>query len=245
MRSIRSSRARSWLTSSRQPFQSPSTSYSRCRAPRSRLLVGSSSSRTSGRFSSWAASPSDTTCPPDSVPSDRSSATSPRPSRSSCARARSSMSQSFPTVAKCSSLASPASMAASAATTGAISSTSATVRSAVSGRVCGRWATRPSTVTDPVSGRCSPAMSRSRVLLPAPLGATSPVRPAPTLNDRSVKTGVPSGQEKDRFEQTILDMWELSRHGRARAARLGQDEVCEGTTNSRCATAPRVVPGSP
>src|SRR5690606_23768065 len=46
-------------------------------------------------------------------------------------------------------------------------------------------------------------MSASSVLLPAPLGATSPVRPGPTVKDRSSKTGVSSGQANDRWEQTI------------------------------------------
>ena len=69
----------------------------------------------------------------------------------------------------------------------------------------------PSTVTDPAVGRSSPAISWSRVLLPAPLGATRPVRPSPTVKDRSVKTGVSSGQAKDRFEQTMEDMREISR----------------------------------
>jgi hypothetical protein len=48
------------------------------------------------------------------------------------------MSQSFPTVAKFSSLASPASMAASAAMAEAISRISATVGSPVNGSVWGR-----------------------------------------------------------------------------------------------------------
>jgi hypothetical protein len=65
-------------------------------------------------------------------------------------------------------------------------------------------------VIEPPSGSYSPAIRRSSVLLPAPLGATMPVRPAPTAKDRSVKTGAPSGQEKDRFEQTIVDMRKLS-----------------------------------
>src|SRR5690242_17176969 len=45
-------------------------------------------------------------------------------------------------------------------------------------------------------------MSLSSVLLPAPLGATRPVRPEPTVKDRSWNTGVSSGQVKDRLEQT-------------------------------------------
>src|SRR3954462_15794880 len=55
-------------------------------------------------------------------------------------------------------------------------------------------------------------MSRSSVLLPAPFGATRPVRPGPTVNDRSWKTGVSSGQENDRCEQTTdaSDMLETS-----------------------------------
>ena len=67
--------------------------------------------------SSCAARPSETTWPPLRVSSRRSRARSPRPSRSSSARVRSSMSQSSPMVAKCSSLASPDSMACSAAIT--------------------------------------------------------------------------------------------------------------------------------
>ena len=42
----------------------------------------------------------------------------------------------------------------------------------------------PSTVTDPAAGRYSPAISFSSVLLPAPLGATRPVRPSPTVKDK-------------------------------------------------------------
>src|SRR4029077_91487 len=52
--------------------------------------------------------------------------------------------------------------------------------------------------------------SGARVPFPAPLGATSPVRPSPMVNDKSVNSGVSSGQEKDRFEQAI-DMREISR----------------------------------
>jgi hypothetical protein len=60
----------------------------------------------------------------------------------------------------------------------------------------------------PPLGRYSPAISLSKVLLPAPFGATRPVRPPPTVKDRCWKTGVSSGQEKERFEQMMnaLDM---------------------------------------
>src|SRR5262245_55319642 len=75
----------------------------------------------------------------------------------------------------------------------------------------------PSTVTEPELGSYSPAISLSRVLLPAPFGATRPVRPAPTVNDRSVNCDVSSDQEKDRFEQTMEDM----RHLSSRANRTG------------------------
>ncbi|CAK7286064.1 hypothetical protein SGPA1_40324 [Streptomyces misionensis JCM 4497] len=59
----------------------------------------------------------------------------------------------------------------------------------------------------------SPAMSLSRVLLPEPLGATRPVRPLVTVKDRSWKTGVSSGQAKERCEQTTAasDMKETSK----------------------------------
>ncbi len=47
----------------------------------------------------------------------------------------------------------------------------------------------------------SPVSNRNKVLLPEPLGATRPVRPAPTVKERPAKTGVSSGQEKDGREQ--------------------------------------------
>jgi hypothetical protein len=62
----------------------------------------------------------------------------------------------------------------------------------------------PSTVTEPEVGCSSPVTSLSSVLLPAPLGATRPVRPAPTVAVSSSKTGVSSGQEKDRLVNTIM-----------------------------------------
>ncbi len=203
MRSMRSSSARSWLTSSRQPRNSSSAPRSERRASRSRLLVGSSSSSTSGRFSSWAARPRVTAWPPLSVPMRRSRGRPPRPSRSSWARVRSSMSQFSPMVVKCSSLVSPDSMASRARITGAMPRTSATVRPGVRRRVCGRWPSTPPTVTVPLPGRYSPAISFSSVLLPAPLGATRPVRPPWTVKDRSWMTGVSSGQENERFEQVM------------------------------------------
>jgi hypothetical protein len=55
----------------------------------------------------------------------------------------------------------------------------------------------------PPLGRYSPAISLSRVLLPAPFGATRPVRPPATVKDRSWKTGESSGQEKERLEQMM------------------------------------------
>ncbi len=61
----------------------------------------------------------------------------------------------------------------------------------------------PSTVTEPADGRYSPAISFSSVLLPAPLGATRPVWPSPTVKDNSSNSGVSPGHEKDRFEQTM------------------------------------------
>ena len=84
----------------------------------------------------------------------------------------------------------------------------------------------PSTVTEPAPGRYSPAINRSSVLFPAPLGATSPVRPAPTVKDKSVNRGVSSGQENDRFEQTIdaSDMQEISRELRAKHTADGNND---------------------
>ncbi|OXY92448.1 hypothetical protein BEK98_27170 [Streptomyces diastatochromogenes] len=86
--------------------------------------------------------------------------------------------------------------------TGVMPRTSATVSSPVRGRLCGRWSSVAAMAAESVPGRSSPAMSLSRVLLPVPLGATRPVRPGPTVKERSWKTGVSSGQVKDRFEQT-------------------------------------------
>jgi hypothetical protein len=102
---------------------------------------------------------------------------------------------------KCSSLTSPDSTAFKARITAATPSTSATVRSPVRGRLCGRWLSVPSTDNEPVPGLSSPAISLSSVLLPAPFGATRPVRPVVTVKDRSLKTGVSSGQE-DRWRRT-------------------------------------------
>src|ERR1700750_284344 len=78
----------------------------------------------------------------------------------------------------------------------------------------------------PAVGRYSPAINLSSVLLPAPLGATSPVRPAPTVNVKSVNSGVSSGQEKDRFEQTMEDMRHLS-------SRAGVPRLARGRTTGR------------
>lgn len=85
----------------------------------------------------------------------------------------------------------------------------------------------PPTDTDPVPGRNSPMISLRRVLLPEPLGATRPVRPLPTAKDRSSKTGVSSGQAKERFEQMMAasDM-EIPRmrHGQAQNAARNMEE---------------------
>ena len=67
----------------------------------------------------------------------------------------------------------------------------------------------------------SPAINLSRVVLPAPLGATRPVRPSPTVKDRSANRGVPSGQANNRFEPMMEDMREISRG--LRAHRLPQE----------------------
>ncbi|GAB3805201.1 hypothetical protein GCM10027605_30760 [Micromonospora zhanjiangensis] len=72
-------------------------------------------------------------------------------------------------------------------------------------------AEHPRTVTDPPVGCSSPAIRRNRVVLPLPLGATRPVRPPGTEKDRSSRTGLSSGQEKDRAELTTYasDMIDL------------------------------------
>ena len=112
--SIRASSSRSWLTITITGVHDATASYSRLRASRSRLLVGSSSSRMSGRRRNSAASATRMVSPPDSRSTRSSRVRFSRPSRSSQARARSSTSQSSPIAAKTSSPVSPASMACSA-----------------------------------------------------------------------------------------------------------------------------------
>src|SRR5262245_2487614 len=91
----------------------------------------------------------------------------------------------------------------------------------------------PSTVTEPELGSYSPAISLSRVLLPAPFGATRPVRPSPTVNDKSVNCGVSTDQEKDRFEQTMEDMRHLSsRANRNRQIAPGHPEMSSPSISS-------------
>src|SRR6478752_368036 len=98
-----------------------------------------------------------------------------------------------------------------------------------------------STITDPDAGRYSPAISLRRVLFPTPLGATRPVRPSPTVNDRSVNSGVSSGQENDRFEQTMEGMREVSRRQRE-WVRLSDPESTGDVVTQHVFSPPRVTP---
>src|ERR1700761_8357250 len=80
----------------------------------------------------------------------------------------------------------------------------------------------PVTVTEPAAGRNCPAISRSRVDLPAPLAPISPVRPGPKAALRPDSGTVPSGKEKERSLMTT-DMtapWQVA-GTRHRGAALG------------------------
>ena len=189
MRSIRSEQHSVVADHQQRPSKSSSASWSRRRASTSRLLVGSSSSSTSGRRSSCAASPTETTSPPlseaesavqrdvaEAEPVELGAQSAPRrPSRRRWRRTPPRRRHRQPS-------------ASSAAMTGATPSTSATVRSRVERQrlrqIAERCRRRSPT---PAVGRNSPAISRSSVLLPAPLGATRPVRPPGTVKDRSVE----------------------------------------------------------
>ena len=203
MASTCSRSSRSWLTTTSAPRHSRTTSPRRARPRRSRLLVGSSSSRTSGRVRRRPASPSRVHSPPERPATVRSRSIAPRPSRSRRARARSSTSQSSPTVSKCSMAVSPASMAWRATRVRWMPRSSSTREPRRRGRSWGRWASRPCTRTDPDVGVRSPATRRSRVDLPEPLVPTRPVRPVPKVVSTWSSTMVPSGHARDRSRQAM------------------------------------------
>src|SRR4051812_3654514 len=65
----------------------------------------------------------------------------------------------------------------------------------------GRYPSSPETLIEPSVGVSSPAISRSRVDFPDPLTPIKPLRPELIVSEKSLKTGVPSGQAKERSEQ--------------------------------------------
>lgn len=169
-----STRSRETTAPARHPASRPTTA---ARSSRSRLLVGSFSSRTSGSANTRAASPTRARRPPESA-ARRAPDGVLRPRRPMAAT-RASRSQ--PVSFSSPSLASPRSARPSTASALVAPNRSAIVSP---GAGCTAWrstATRPLTETRPERGRGSPETTLSRAVLPTPLRPTRPVRTGPNV----------------------------------------------------------------
>jgi hypothetical protein len=197
----RSSRKRSWLTSSTAPAKRWSQPSSHIAASRSRWLVGSSSSSRSGSRNSARASATRIRQPPENSPTGRAcaAASKPRPASTVAARAGA---LSAP-MARRRSWTSPrraasgprSSSASSAARSASASSTVSSRLSGPAGASCATWPSRARAAKriSPPSGAIWPETARSRVDLPAPLRPTSPTRrPGSTARSASSRSARPA-----------------------------------------------------
>ena len=193
--------SRSWLIRMKQRVQRLRKSENHATDGRSRWLVGSSSSSTSGRWNNRPASTARIFQPPENSPRSRCSSPGwkPRPARIASASC-SPKNWSKCSTRSCSSATSAArSMrsgassraAASSAASAAASRSSSCVRPGTLDRImstsvrppaiemsCGSQPTRvpAARVTVPSSTSCSPAMILSNVVLPEPFGPINPTR---------------------------------------------------------------------
>ena len=193
MRSTRSSSARSWLATRMPPCQRSSNCATACRPSASRLLVGSSSSSTSGASISRRASATRVRSPPLREAIGRSSGKAGRPVSTSAACSLVSSVQS----ASAASSSEP-SPRFEPAQTGEIVGDAERLRDrqAFIGQLR-EHADRADALHRSAGGSISPAIRRSSVDLPQPLRPTTPVRSRPSASVSPSNSGRPSGVARE------------------------------------------------
>ena len=216
IRSTRSSRARSWLATRMPPCQRSSKCATACRPSASRLLVGSSSSSTSGDSIRRRARATRVRSPPLKEAIGRFSGKDGRPASTSAACTLVSSIQSAPVAS--SSEPSPRSSRCRRARSPAMPSASLTVRR--SSASCVSMPIEPMRCSDPPDGSISPAISRSSVDLPQPLRPTTPVRSRPRASVNPSNRGRPSGVAREMESRMRKAAMENFRNGQG--SRSGQ-----------------------